>query len=71
MGFRACVHRGTRQIGGTCVELESDGARLLLDLGLPLDSDPAEVDPVGLLPDVAGLRSPDAGLLALIVSHAL
>lgn len=66
--FRACVHRGTRQIGGTCVELECAGARLLLDLGLPLDADTAG-DPVPLLPDVSGLRAPDPGLLALIVSH--
>jgi ribonuclease J len=68
-GFRVCVHRGTRQIGGTCVELEWRGARLLLDLGLPLDADPAAVDPVGLLPEVPGLRSPDTGLLALVISH--
>ena len=67
--FRVCVHRGTRQIGGTCVELEWQGARLLLDLGLPLDTDPAADDPVGLLPDVPGLRSPDTGLLALVISH--
>lgn len=66
--FRACVHRGTRQIGGTCVELECAGVRLLLDLGLPLDADDAG-DPVPLLPDVSGLRAPDPGLLALIVSH--
>lgn len=59
--FRACVHRGTRQVGGTCAGLECAGARLLLDLGLPLDADAAG-DPVRLLPDVSGL-------LALIVSH--
>ena len=66
--FRACVHRGTRQIGGTCVELECGGARLLLDLGLPLDADAAG-DPAPLLPNVPGLRAPDPGLLALVVSH--
>jgi ribonuclease J len=69
MGFKVCVHRGTRQIGGTCVELEWRGARLLLDLGLPLDADQSADDPVGLMPDVPGLRSPDAGLLALVISH--
>jgi len=66
--FRVCVHRGTRQIGGTCVELECGGARLLLDLGLPLDADAAS-DPTLLLPDVPGLRAPDPGLLAVVLSH--
>jgi ribonuclease J len=69
MAFRACVHRGTKQIGGTCVELESQGARLLLDLGLPLDADPTVEDTAGLLPDVVGLRSSDPGLLGIVVSH--
>lgn len=66
--FRACVHRGTREIGGTCVELACAGERLLLDLGLPLDADPT-TDPTLFLPAVAGLREPDASLRGLIVSH--
>ena len=44
-----CIHRGAKQIGGTCIELEQDGARLILDLGLPLDADEATPD---LLPAV-------------------
>ena len=51
--FRVCVHRGTQQIGGTCIELESAGARILLDLGLPLDADPTS-DPCLLLPALSG-----------------
>jgi Cft2 family RNA processing exonuclease len=35
--MRACIHRGTKEIGGTCVELESQGKRIVLDVGLPLD----------------------------------
>jgi Cft2 family RNA processing exonuclease len=31
------IHRGAAEIGGSCVELESGGARLVLDIGLPLD----------------------------------
>ena len=65
-GFRGRIHRGTQQIGGTCVELEASGARILLDLGLPLDAE--EVSDT-LLPDVAGLRSSDASLLAIVISH--
>jgi ribonuclease J len=61
-----CIHRGTKQIGGTCIELEQDGARLILDLGLPLDAEEATPD---LLPPVDGVRSPDPSLLGVILSH--
>jgi ribonuclease J len=64
--FRARIHRGTKQIGGTCVELESRGSRILLDLGMPLDSD--EFSPA-LMPNLSGLQTPDASLLALVLSH--
>ncbi len=30
------VHRGTREIGGNCVEVASSSTRLILDVGLPL-----------------------------------
>ncbi|MBP0447325.1 hypothetical protein J8J14_21380 [Roseomonas sp. SSH11] len=66
--FRACVHRGTRQIGGTCVELSCGGARLLLDLGMPLDADPAG-DPADFLPAVPGLREAAPDLLGLVLTH--
>ncbi len=61
-----CIHRGTKQIGGTCVELEQDGTRLVVDLGLPLDADEATSD---LLPPVGGFRYPDVNLLGVVLSH--
>lgn len=64
--FRGRVHRGTQQIGGTSIELEADGARLLLDLGLPLDADELSDD---LLPEVSGIRTDDSTLCAIIISH--
>jgi ribonuclease J len=64
--FRARVHRGTQQIGGTCIELEADGQRILLDLGLPLDADGASDD---LLPNVEGLRGEHPSLSAIVISH--
>ena len=30
------IHRGTHQIGGTCVELRSGKTRIILDYGMPL-----------------------------------
>ena len=47
--MKVCIQRGTKQIGGTCVEIESDGKRLVLDVGLPLDAD----DTVDQLPSVS------------------
>lgn len=61
-----CIHRGAKEIGGSCVEIESDGLRLLLDLGLPLDADLEETP----LPDVSGLEKFDESLLAIAISHA-
>jgi len=63
---RVRIHRGTREIGGTCIELESAGSRILLDLGLPLDAADLASTP---LPDVEGLRKGSAGLLAVVLSH--
>ena len=33
-----CVHRGTNEIGGNCIELATESSRILLDVGLPLSS---------------------------------
>jgi len=64
--MNVCIHRGTKQIGGTCVELEYDGARLLLDLGLPLDAPEASPD---LLPQLEGVQTPDDSLIGVVLSH--
>ena len=62
------IHRGTNEIGATCVELESDGRRIVLDLGLPLSVGNGQKVP---LPPVEGLlgREPDPTLLGVLVSH--
>ena len=76
------IRRGARQIGGSCVELESGGHRLVLDLGLPLsnpDGSPFEFDPKlsppelterKVLPDISGLYAHDEpGKVALFLTH--
>ncbi len=63
--MNARIHRGAAQVGGNCVELESSGQRLLLDLGMPLDVEEGEIP----LPEVAGLRAEDPSLLGVLVSH--
>ena len=64
--MQVCIHRGSKQIGGSCVELKCDGQRLLLDLGLPLDSDG---DNAKYLPNVQGLDGSDPSLLGILISH--
>lgn len=64
--FRACIHRGARQIGGSCVELECDGQRVVLDLGRPLD---AGLDDDIPLPAISGLDASDDSLRGVVISH--
>ena len=57
--MRACIHGAAASIGGSCLELEQDGARIVLDLGAQFDGDcDAE------LPAILG-----NDLLAIVVSH--
>ncbi len=65
--MRIRIHRGAHEIGGTCIEVEAGGARIVLDVGLPLDA-PDEYDE-NLLPDMPGFRKPDESLLGVVVSH--
>lgn len=64
--MKACIRRGSQQIGGSCIELEQDGKRLLLDLGLPLDA-PENV--AGLIPGELVLDGRDPSLLGILISH--
>lgn len=65
--MRICIHRGTKEIGGTCVEIESQGKRLVLDVGLPLDAADADTFP---LHPIKGFDAPDESLLGVVISHA-
>lgn len=65
--MRACIHRGTREIGGTCIELQAGGRRIALDVGLPLDA--GDDTREALLPQVRGFREPDDSLEGIVISH--
>lgn len=63
-GVKLTVHRATDQIGGNCIELATEGgARVILDVGRPLD---APNGATGLLPDTLDLTAPTDGVL---ISH--
>jgi len=77
------IYRGTREIGGTLIELNNGGFRLLLDAGYPLFLNGNPIDDkvsklpsdellkLGVLPSINGLYlwdKPDIG--GIIISHA-
>lgn len=75
------IHRGTDTIGGSCIEINSNGSRIILDLGMPLmEKDGKEIAPDklenpsienGILPDVKGLyKDQSPGIDAVLISHA-
>lgn len=75
------IHRGTREIGGSCVELCAGDSRLIIDLGQPIASELAALDgrklsteealTSGLLPAIPGLyRNQDGPRpVAVVLSH--
>lgn len=42
--MKLTVHRGTREIGGTCIQIESGNCSILLDAGSPLGESRSDVD---------------------------
>ena len=64
MAAHLTVHRATNQIGGNCIEITTDaGARVILDVGRPLDAPREATD---LLPQTLDLATPVDGVL---ISH--
>jgi ribonuclease J len=77
------IHRGTKEIGGSCVEVWTDTTRIVIDFGMPLvnidgtpfDSqsqqltDPEELKANGILPDIPQLYELSENT-ALLISHA-
>jgi ribonuclease J len=78
------IHRGSKEIGGSCVELQSHEKRLLIDMGTPLvNPDGTGFDNAilkesadqliakGILPDIQGLYNNDTkNISGIILSHA-
>ena len=65
------IHRGACQIGGSCIEISHTGNAILLDLGLPLDSDSSQ-DPESYLPQplFEKILNGEKTIGAVILSHA-
>jgi ribonuclease J len=78
------IHRGTNEIGGSCVEVWTKSTRILLDFGMPLvekdgkefdfgkykTSKPTELVEKGVLPNIEGLYDSSKNLIdGVIISH--
>jgi|LSQX01.3.fsa_nt_gb ribonuclease J len=81
MNFK--IHRGTIEIGGSCVEVWTQTTRIIVDFGMPLvNSDKTQFDSKkiskipfqsliekGILPNIQSLYQPESNT-ALILSHS-
>jgi ribonuclease J len=81
MPLKTIIHRGTHEIGGSCVEISSGDHRIILDLGMPLMTrdggvlDQASIETPSIendiLPNVTGLYADQVpSVTAVILSHA-
>ena len=78
------IYRGSREIGGNCVEIRSGSSRIVVDIGIPLfdaDGEPfnakllegkstEELLEKKILPGVPGLFAPGPAPDAILLSHA-
>jgi ribonuclease J len=82
--MRFKIHRGTQEIGGSCVEIWTETTRIVVDIGMPLvEKDGSEFDfqkyknltveeliEKGILPDIKGFYSNTSKLLdGVLISH--
>lgn len=60
------IHRGSKEIGGTCIQLSTERNSILLDLGLPLSNESKELDVSALRPDAVLISHPHQDHFGLI-----
>lgn len=68
------IHRGAKEIGGSCIQVESGGESIVIDAGLPLfDIDGTDFtgDPKSMLPEIPGMfKGGDNKPAAILITHA-
>ena len=83
--MKITIHRGTREIGGSCVELCAAGTRIIVDFGLPLVSGQnkqfdarilqgksiEQLKDLKIIPDIRGLYEGEKKEVdAILISHS-
>lgn len=61
------IHKGSQEIGGTCIQLSQDATTILLDLGIPLKEGSRPVDIRVLKPDAVFVSHPHQDHYGLIM----
>ena len=64
--MKVLIHRGSHEIGGTCIQLSTERTTILLDLGLPLSKDSQYIDVANLQPDAVLISHPHQDHFGLI-----
>ena len=64
--MKILIHRGSNEIGGTCIQLSTEQSSILLDLGLPLSKNSKEIDVAALKPDAVLISHPHQDHFGLI-----
>src|SRR5665647_3670331 len=65
--LKLIIHKGSQEIGGTCIQLSQDGTTILLDLGLPLRKESKPIDVSTLKPDAIFISHPHQDHYGLMV----
>lgn len=60
------IHRGSKEIGGTCIEVATASTKVLLDIGSPLNPDSAHLDVGGIKADAVVISHPHQDHFGLI-----
>ena len=83
--MKLIIHRGTQEIGGSCVEVSTGKSRILIDFGMPLVNDKNEsfdskiltdkslddLKKLKILPGIKGLyRGEEKAIDGILVSHS-
>ena len=64
------IHRGAKEVGGSCVEISNGSSTLLVDLGLPLDFNREETTELCLPDSVRRLfHHSGKSITAVLLSH--
>lgn len=64
--MRIVIHRGSNEIGGTCIQLSTDSTTILLDLGQPLSKESKNINVAALRPDAVLVSHPHQDHFGLI-----
>ena len=66
--MQVIIHKGSHEIGGTCIQLSSGKTTILLDVGLPLSKDSRPVDVSRLAVDAVLISHPHQDHFGLMAS---